>query len=117
MAINIDTLISEVESAVRSNLRDFDAMFQAVSAIFHRDLDGKDPKMQNSYIHWFMMHFSSKKYWFFRIPTTRRLQLMSAITIGKRFSDRSKSIAKLVEAGEAVLNNDIVTFKVCFAIV
>jgi hypothetical protein len=117
MAINIDTLISEIESAIRSNMHDFDAMFQAVSAIFHRDLDGKDPKMQNSYIHWFMMHFSSKKYWFIRIPTSRRLKLMSAVIIGKKFRDRSKSIVKLVEAAEAVLNNDIVTFKVIFAIV
>lgn len=117
MAINIDTLISEVESAVRSNIRDFDAMFHAISAIFHRDLDGKNPNMQNSYIHWLMKHFGSKKYWLIRIPTARRLQLMSAIVIGKKFRDRSNSLAKLIEAGEAILNNDIVTFKVCFAII
>ena len=116
MAININTLISEIESAIRSNLRDFDVMFQTVSTIFHRDLDGKDPKNQNNYIHWFMMHFGTKKYWFVKIPTTRRLQLMGAIVIGKKFRNSSPSIAKLVDAGEAVLNHDIATFKICFEI-
>lgn len=117
MAINIDTLVSEIESAVRGNLHNFDSMFQAVSAIFHRDLDGKDSKMQNSYIHWMMMHFGFKKYWFIKIPSKRRLQLISAVVVAKKFRDRAQSLAKLVEAGEAVLNNDIVSFKVCFEIV
>ncbi len=114
MSINIESLIEEIEVAVRSNLHDYDGMLQAVGAIFHRDLDGKTTRDQNNYIHWVMMHFGSKKYWFFQVPTARRLQLMSAIAIGRKFSGRSESLAKLIEAGEAVLKMDIGTFKVCF---
>lgn len=117
MAINIDTLINEIESAVRGNLHNYDNMFAAVSAIFHRDLDGRTSKEQNSYLHWFMGHFGSKKYWLISFPTARRLQLMSALILGRKFRDRSVNIEKLVSAGEAVLKMDIGSFKACFAII
>lgn len=117
MAITIEGLVAEIEAAVRGNLHNFDNMYQAVNAIFHRDLDGRTPQEQNNYIKWLMMHFGSRKYWFLRVPTTRRVQLIGAIAIGKKFSDRSPALAKLVAAGEAVLNKDLGTFKVCFLLV
>ncbi len=117
MAINFTALITELESAVRGNLHNFDNMYQAVSAIFHSDLDGKTTTQQNSYLVWFMQHFGYRKLWFFRIPTTRRIQLLSALVIGRKFSHQSAQLAKLITAGEAVLNRDVGTFKVCFMLV
>lgn len=117
MPINFANLVLELETAVRGNLHNFDNMFQAVSAIFHRDLDGKSPTQQNSYIQWFMRHFGYKKFWFLRVPTVRRIQLLSALTIGRKFSGQSVQLARLVSAGEAVLNMDVGTFKVCFTLV
>lgn len=117
MAINFTALITELENAVRGNLHNFDNMYQAVSAVFHHDLDGKTTTQQNSYIIWFMQHFGYRKLWIFRVPTTRRIQLLSALVIGRKFSHQSTQLAKLITAGEAVLNNDVGTFKVCFMLV
>jgi hypothetical protein len=117
MPINIDTIINEVEYAVRNNLHNFDNMYQAVGAIFHRDLDGRTPTEQNNYIHWLMRNFGSKRLWFFSYPSAKRLKLMTAVALGKKYSNRSQSIAKLVEAGEAVLKMDIAMFKVVFRII
>lgn len=114
MPINIETLIGEVEVAVRSNLNNFETMYQAVRAIFARDLAGKTAEQQNQYLRWFMSHFGNKTYWFFKVPSARRIQLKAAVALGQRFSDRSPSLMKLVTAGEAVLNHDIAIFKGCF---
>lgn len=117
MSISFTALVAEIETAIRSNLRNFDNMYQAVNAIFHRDLDGKTPIQQNSYISWFMQHFGYKKFWFLRIPTSHRLQLISALAIARRFSSRSEHLAKLITAGDSVLKKDIGSFKVCFMLI
>lgn len=114
--MNMEMLIDEIEITVRSNLRNFDNMYQAVNIIFHRDLKGKDPKYQNGYIRALMSRFSSKKYWFFSVPSKRRIQLMGALAIARKFNHNQPSLYKLISAGDAVLKMDIGTFKVCFKI-
>lgn len=112
--MNSDALLIEIEAAIRGNLHDFDRMFAAVNTLLHTQLDGHDAQKQTNYIHALMMHFASNKYWIFSFPSTRRVQLMAAVTIGRKYKDRSQSLAKLVAAGEAVLNMNIHSFKDCF---
>lgn len=114
MPINIETLVGEIEVAVRSNLNNFDNMYQAVRAIFARDLTGKTAEQQNQYIRWLMSHFGNKTFWVFKVPSARRIQLKAAVAVGQKFSHRSPALMKLVTAGEAVLNKDIAIFKGCF---